>query len=206
MAIVKCTECNGSISSKAAICPHSGVKFKAKTTRVTWFVTASLVFGLLSQLLIDKPNSKMIEKELKPADITVDHNLPQLTPFNQMLNSPYQYIDKFNVDIASDFDVDINDNGNVVAENKDYRAYFETKNNVVRFVEIQLKRTSPCIMEKPALVKSYLAELGFIPEQLIRRHVSANHIEAFKDNARQLNISVYCVYQGGPIVVAIVKA
>lgn len=52
MALTKCPECSGTISTEAEKCPHCGAARKKKTSAVTWAVLWLIVAGILSSLIV----------------------------------------------------------------------------------------------------------------------------------------------------------
>lgn len=48
MALIKCKECGGKVSTKAKTCPSCGAKPPKKTSIVTWAVLILIVFGFYS--------------------------------------------------------------------------------------------------------------------------------------------------------------
>lgn len=44
MALVKCKECGGEVSNKAKTCPKCGAKVPVKTSALSWFVLALIIF------------------------------------------------------------------------------------------------------------------------------------------------------------------
>lgn len=53
MALVKCKECGGKVSTKAKTCPNCGAKLPKKTSIVTWAVLMLIVFGVYSSWQIE---------------------------------------------------------------------------------------------------------------------------------------------------------
>ncbi|WP_315809468.1 hypothetical protein [Pseudomonas sp. C9-3] len=55
MAIVKCKECGGQVSTTAKACPTCGSKPPKKTSVVTWLVLATIVIVVAKGMLTEKP-------------------------------------------------------------------------------------------------------------------------------------------------------
>lgn len=48
MALIKCKECGGQVSTKADSCPSCGAKLPRKTSLLTWIVLAIIAFTVVS--------------------------------------------------------------------------------------------------------------------------------------------------------------
>lgn len=55
MAVVRCGECGGQVSTKAKACPNCGARPPKTTSRVTWLITALIAFTFLGSMCSEKP-------------------------------------------------------------------------------------------------------------------------------------------------------
>lgn len=55
MALVKCKECGGKVSTNAKACPACGAKPPKKTSVVTWLVLATVVIVIAKGMFTEKP-------------------------------------------------------------------------------------------------------------------------------------------------------
>lgn len=201
MALINCKECCGKVSDKAKVCPHCGSKLRPKTTIFTWIVTILFFFVIYKWNELDTKNNE--QSSAAKHDIKQVYTPPS-SSFNSRMKSVVSYIDKFNVDAAVDFGVDINNGDNVVAENEQYKVLFETTANKIQFISVDIKRSSPCVFgRKIPDYKSYLTELGFNNSLLIRD--SSVHSDSFIDQSNGVKVVVLCQYDGAKASVNISK-
>ncbi|MEL4248530.1 hypothetical protein [Shewanella xiamenensis] len=201
MALVNCKECSGKVSDKAKVCPHCGNKLRPKTTTFTWIATVMIIaVGIQWVLIVDRKPVSTKPTAKEPAEI---YTAPS-NPFNANVKNIVSYIDRFNVDAALDFDADINQGQNVVAENELYRVLFETQENKIRFISVDIKRSAPCQFGKRIdKFKDYLLETGF-DEALLIRNQSTNS-DSFIDQSNGVKVTVICQHSGGSASVNITK-
>ena len=57
MALVKCRECGNLVSTQAKACQTCGAKPKARTSMITWFVLAVIVFLALKSCITGAPST-----------------------------------------------------------------------------------------------------------------------------------------------------
>ena len=58
MAVTKCKECGGKVSTKADACPSCGAKISKKTSVVTWLVALTVAVVTVNAIISDDPAPK----------------------------------------------------------------------------------------------------------------------------------------------------
>jgi RNA polymerase subunit RPABC4/transcription elongation factor Spt4 len=89
MSLVKCSECNKEISSKAEVCPNCGIILIKKSHTAKWvalFVTLSLILSITIYLNISKKNN---------TDYSYLESIPSQIRHQFNSNGEHKYILKF---------------------------------------------------------------------------------------------------------------
>lgn len=60
MAVVKCKECGGQVSTKAAACPGCGAKMPKRTSVVTWAVLVLIIIAVIASCGPDEPVTRTV--------------------------------------------------------------------------------------------------------------------------------------------------
>jgi len=216
MALIKCKECKTEVSSKAVACPKCGVRIASKSMGL------GSIFSLLFLVVIvgytfspnrntntptpstninsSQPSSiSVVEKTLATAtDKALNTGLPLLiAPFHR----PFQYIGMSVADAAKSTGGTPNKAHNIIIDSEQSHLLLEAEGNFISFVEVELKKTSPCSQSVSFDPETILGALSINPSELefVRKKT---HSHVYYDHKRKLKISVSCDYDGGPLTVA----
>jgi hypothetical protein len=164
----------------------------------TWLVTGCVALGVASVVLIE-PDEQSIPNE-KPVQIV---QVPQSYP-PYLIDNVLQYIGKFNVDVASDYVSTINEAGNVVVENEYYRSYFETNNNIIRYISVEFKYLDKCKKTDLDRYDYYLESIGLVTTQFKKsRNLGNKLIMGFEHNTKPVKLSIGCFSKEQPLMIAL---
>lgn len=77
----------------------------------------------------------------------------------------------------------------------------EAEGNFISFVEVELKKTSPCSQSVSFDPEPILGALSINPSELefVRKQT---HVHVYYDHKRKLKVSVSCEYDGAPLSVS----
>lgn len=198
MTLKVCHECQGRVSDTAKSCPHCGAKLRPKTTVTTWLITGCVVLGLASVVFIE-PDEQSIPNEEPVQTVQIAKSYP---PYS--INDVLQYLGKFNVDVASDYISTINESGNVVVENEYYRSYFETEDNIVRYISVDFKYLEKC--EKSDLLhhKDYIESIGLDTTKFKKiSNLGNDLILGLEHSVKPVKLSIGCFSEEQPLMIAI---
>ena len=90
--------------------------------------------------------------------------------------------------------------GNIIIDTEDCHMVLEAEGSFVNFVEVNIKKASPCLQNKEFDSEPILGCLSINPSEidLVNRQTHYHH---YSDHKRKLKISVSCLYDGGPLSV-----
>lgn len=219
MTIIKCKECNSEVSSKADTCPKCGIRIASKPIKLGKIFLFLLFIGISffvfyknntptflpissdqSTLSTDKlalvtPEEKNL---LTATDKALNKLLPILTaPFHR----PFQYIGMSVASASKSTGIKPNKVNNITVDSKDANLYLEAEGNFISFVEIELKKTSPCSQSVEFDPEPILGALSINPSEL-ELVKNQTHLYVYSDHKRKLKVSVTCLYDGAPISVS----
>lgn len=131
-------------------------------------------------------------------DMAIANNLPIFsTPFHR----PFQYIGMPIADIAKKLNIAVNEANNIIIETDECRMFLESEGALVSYIDIDIKRTSPCCQTREFDSIPALGSLSINPSELdfIRKKTNS-HI--YYDHKHKLKISVSCLVDGDPLTVS----
>lgn len=204
MAIVKCKECSGSVSDTASRCPHCGAKRSAKTTRTTWLVAAFILITISSLIISDQfEHQTPVDSNVGVRSLEKKQEYKSDSQYS--IKNVASYIGKFNVDLASDYEADIKENGNITIDKNGYRTFFQSNRNKINYIQIEFSNIIPCTSDRLKLSEKYLDIIGYSIKDLTARPVSGN-LRGYVNNERTLFFTVGCQHSELPLTVSIRKA
>ncbi|MFZ2168950.1 MAG: hypothetical protein WAW61_04850 [Methylococcaceae bacterium] len=215
MALIKCKECKTEVSSKAVTCPKCGVRIASKPMGCGGIF--ALLFLAVIFVFMFSPNSttttstpvtsfssdqfnnaSVVEKTLATAtDKALNTGLPLLiAPFHR----PFQYIGMSVADAAKSTGSTPNKVHNIIIDSEQSHMLLEAEGNFISFVEVELKKTSPCSQSVSFDPEPILGALSINPSELefVRKKT---HSHVYYDHKRKLQVIVSCQYDGAPLSV-----
>ncbi|GGP37562.1 hypothetical protein GCM10009347_01910 [Shewanella algicola] len=204
MALIACDECGQQKSSAAKACPHCGKSRDHISGGVVWFAIVGVVVFFLgiNFLSTDTFNVKNPEDKVT-APVANISNYRQPKPENS-LKGIADYIGRFNVDVAVNYDVEINSVGNILIDNDDYRVSFETLDNIVTLISIGLKGAEPCTFgQKITNYDEYISYLGLHTADLKINRNSTNSTVRYTIPSGKGSLSILCPSSSGTLTVYI---
>lgn len=216
MALIKCKECKSEVSSKAVTCPNCGVRIAPKPMGCGGILV--LIFLGLVVVSVFSPNQTTststssislssnqyqstgaVKKTLATAtDKALNTGLPLLSaPFHR----PFQYIGMSVADAAKATGGTPNKVNNIIIDSEQSHMLLEAEGNFINFIDVELKKTSPCSQSVSFDPESALGALSINPSELefVRKQT---HVHVYYDHKRKLKVSVTCEYDGAPLSVA----
>lgn len=124
-------------------------------------------------------------------------NLPlYVKPFHR----PYQYMGMTISQAAQAVNGEPNQVGNIIIDTDECHMLLEAEGNFINYVEIDLKRTSPCKIDQEFDSEAILGALSINPSELEFAR-KKTHYHTYYDHRKKLKISVQCMYDGAAITV-----
>lgn len=132
------------------------------------------------------------------ADVAIANNLPI---FSMPFYRPFQYIGMPIADIIKQLNIAANEDNNIVIETDECRMLMESEGILIDYINIDIKKTSPCCQAKEFNSIPVLGSLSINPSELelIRKQT---HCHAYYDHRRKLKISILCLADGSPLSVS----
>lgn len=130
-------------------------------------------------------------------DRAISLNLRVLShPFRR----PFQYLGMSVSDAAKAIGHVPNDIGNIIVDSEDSRMLLEAEGNFINYVELELKKTTPCYCNQEFDSEPLLGSLSINPDELelIRKQT---HCHTYYDHRKRFKVNVLCSYDGGPLTV-----
>jgi len=114
---------------------------------------------------------------------------------------PFQYIGMRVEDALKEVNGTINSGGNIIVESDDCYMNLEAEGSFINFVEVDIKNTAPCNIEKTFDPEPILGCLSINPSELdlVRAKI---HAHVYYDHKRKLSITVQCLYDDSPLTVS----
>ena len=132
------------------------------------------------------------------ADVAIANNLPI---FSMPFYRPFQYIGMPIADIIKQLNIAANEDNNIVIETDECRMLMESEGILIDYINIDIKKTSPCCQAKEFNSIPVLGSLSINPSELelIRKQT---HCHTYYDHRRKLKISILCLADGSPLSVS----
>ncbi|MBO2658107.1 hypothetical protein [Shewanella algae] len=203
MAIVKCRECSDSVSDTASSCPHCGAKRIPKTTRTTSLVAAFIMITISSLIIFNQfelLSYENMNKSVSPIVEKQEYNSDKKYSIKDVAS----YIGKFNVDIASDYDVFIDESGNITVDDSEYKTFFQVTDNRISYIQVDFKKIVPCQFNRTFQPNSYLSALGYDENMFVKNKVGSNFV-LYTDNVNRFSVNVGCMDKELPLIVVFRK-
>ena len=210
MSLIKCKECKSEVSSKAVTCPTCGVRIASMSMGIgsifalLFLITMSVYIFFANSTAstftpLASPVPSDTEKTLATAtDKAMNIGMPILiAPFQR----PFQYIGMSVADAAKSTGGRPNKAHNLILDSKQSQMLLEAEGNFISFVDVELKKTSPCSQSVSFDPESILGALSINPSELefVRKQT---HEYVYSDHKRKLKVSVSCQYDGAPLSVS----
>ena len=113
---------------------------------------------------------------------------------------PFQYIGMTLSDAAKAVNGKPNKAGSIVIDSEDCHMFLEAEGNYISYVEVDLKKTEPCIQNQEFDSDPILGSFSINPSELDLIYKKA-HYHKYYDHKRKLKVSVTCSFDGGPLSV-----
>ncbi len=113
---------------------------------------------------------------------------------------PFQYVGMPIPQAAATVGGTPNRVGNITVESDTARLFLEAEGNFVNYVEVDLKETAPCSLNREFDSEPILGILSISPSELELAH-KQTHSHTYYDHKRRLKVGVSCDYDGGPLSV-----
>ena len=113
---------------------------------------------------------------------------------------PFQYIGMRISDAAREVGGTPNKVGNIIIDTEDCHMLLEAEGNFINYVEVEIKKASPCAQDQEFESEPILGCLSINPSELDLVS-KKTHYHHYSDHKRKLKISVSCLCDGGPLTV-----
>jgi hypothetical protein len=154
--------------------------------------TMGIVFN--KSVLLGKSNAANLGQAIEKASNQLLFFYPK--PFHR----PFQYIGMSIADAAKEIGKSPNKVGNIIIDTDDCHMFLEAEGNFVNYVEVDIKKASPCLQNQEFDSEPLLGCLSINPSEL-DLVAKKPHYHHYSDHKRKLKISVSCSYDGGPLSV-----
>lgn len=220
MAMTKCKECKGNVSTKADKCPHCGVKNPGRNTTILFKIFAFIVAaGALGGMIANHgatsisnshlPKPEKIAQHIDEEQVTAKKTFGIANEKADKLNililkapfqHPYQYVGMTISSAAKATAGTPNSVGNIIIDTDDAHMLLEAEGNYIDYVEVELKKTAPCSQARTFDSEPILRALSIKPSELelTRKQKS---VYSYSDHKRKLKVGISCDYNGGPLTV-----
>ena len=125
-----------------------------------------------------------------------EHVGKNINPVDDEYKKPYKYIGQSVTKASELLGKTPNKVGNIIFNNGFHNYVFESRENIISYVEVTFEETSPCNYKQRFKSDYFLTALGINPKSL--DIVSTNpHAHIYYDHINKLKIGVSCAYEGG---------
>jgi hypothetical protein len=139
---------------------------------------------------------------LKGEELTTHHLKTYVPVLPQPFYRPFQYVGMPLTEAAKLIGVNSSTTDYISFANEHAYISLEAKENIVGFVDVELKRSGPCKVSVPFESEPVLSAIGISPTELafVRKSTFAH---VYYDHKRKLKVSVICHHtNGGPLNVS----
>jgi hypothetical protein len=114
---------------------------------------------------------------------------------------PFQYVGMSVVDASKSTGVMPNKVDNIIVDSEQYHMILEASEGYISYVDVMLKKTSPCSQSVPFNPEPVLSALGINSSELEFVNTET-HLYVYNDHKHKLKVNVTCLSDGEPLSVS----